>query len=185
MLRRLPVCRLDARNRVPNPHVRAQPATHCACARLPTAGRRPEFPVLGSWGKAMRVALRNKESWGKGAVRLPKILVLTRLGAFRVPHSRWIPSPAGGLAQDWRRRRLRIAVVAHPGTHTHARHALSRCRSWLRLLALAHSCSQQPALRKCGGGASLAVRTQEIHPHKCPGKMTVRKPGLWGLRPRD
>ena len=28
----------------------------------------------------MRDALRNKESWGKGAVRLPKILVLTHLG---------------------------------------------------------------------------------------------------------
>ena len=33
--------------------------------------------VIGSWGKAMRGAVRNKERWGKGAVRLPKILVLT------------------------------------------------------------------------------------------------------------
>ena len=32
--------------------------------------------VLGSWVKTMRDAVRNKERW-KGAVRLPKILVLT------------------------------------------------------------------------------------------------------------
>ena len=33
--------------------------------------------VLGSWVTPMRDAVRNKERWGKGAVRLPKILVLT------------------------------------------------------------------------------------------------------------
>ena len=32
--------------------------------------------VLGSWGNAMRDAVRNKGRW-KGAVRIPKILVLT------------------------------------------------------------------------------------------------------------
>ena len=35
--------------------------------------------TLGSWGKTMRDAVRNKER-GKGAVRLPKILVLSARG---------------------------------------------------------------------------------------------------------
>ena len=35
--------------------------------------------VLGSWGNIMREVVNNKKSCGKGAVRLPKILVLTCL----------------------------------------------------------------------------------------------------------
>ena len=49
--------------------------------RLKSAPKRFSTPsariesVLGSWGKAIRDAVRNTERW-KGAVRLPKILVL-------------------------------------------------------------------------------------------------------------
>ena len=45
------------------------------CRGLRGRGRRES--VLGSWGKTMRGAGRNKERWVKGAVRLPKILELT------------------------------------------------------------------------------------------------------------
>ena len=98
-------CRLDA-----NPHGRVQAASaahvaHSIRSRLGEAmqlrsschaGRcsRPRS-VLGSWGKAMRDAVRNKERWEKGAVRLPKILALTcqrgapvRLGGPRSPRRR-------------------------------------------------------------------------------------------------
>ena len=44
--------------------------------RSPSAEQRAIGSVLGSWAKTMRDVVRNKERWG-GAVRLPKILVLT------------------------------------------------------------------------------------------------------------
>ena len=58
------------------------------CATLIEACKRTVFgmsSVLGSWGEAMRGAVGNKERWERGAVRVPKILVLTIWAEVRPP----------------------------------------------------------------------------------------------------
>ena len=55
-------------------HHMSQPRTRCS----PMAAS-----VLGSWGNAMRGAVRNKERWKGAQVRLPKILVLIIHGPHR------------------------------------------------------------------------------------------------------
>ena len=92
----------------------AAPVTHAICAAGEPSPLKSQCvvrtSVLGSWGNAMRDAVRNKEVY-KGAVRLPKVLVLIVLFTPDIA-VRAVPPRRAGAGRHATRRGAAAAVEA-------------------------------------------------------------------------